>query len=146
MGRSTEDGTLLIHIDRNMPSDIMPSMTFSGLFPNGRRSTEAIMLEMRCFSRTAPIEKPAMKSSTVGSKNCTTSARRGSSASLDAEWGGRNNSGSLCWRGRLWKYLSADLLGGLRRLVRHKLRAQTRRVARRARSRGWWREECAAGD
>ena len=47
------------------------------------------MLEMRCFSRTAPIEKPAMKSSTVGSKNCTTSARRGSSASLDAARGGR---------------------------------------------------------
>lgn len=44
------------------------------------------------------------------------------------------------------KYLSADLLGGLWRFVRHKLRAHTRRVPRQARSRGWWREECAAGD
>ena len=49
---------------------LMPSMTCSGLFPNGFRSTEAIMLEMRCFSRTAPIENPAMNRSTVGSKNC----------------------------------------------------------------------------
>mmetsp|Transcript_13928 Transcript_13928/g.33766 ORF Transcript_13928/g.33766 Transcript_13928/m.33766 type:complete len:216 (-) Transcript_13928:209-856(-) len=48
---------------------MMPSMTCSGLLPNGFRSTEAIMFEMRCFSKTAPIEKPAMKRSTVGSKN-----------------------------------------------------------------------------
>ena len=50
-----EEGTLLIHMERNIPSDMMPRRTYSGLFPKGFRMTPAIRLEMRCFSRTVPM-------------------------------------------------------------------------------------------
>jgi hypothetical protein len=65
----TDDGTLLIHIERKQPSDMIPSSTFSGRLPKGLRRRLAIMLLSLNFSSTAPMEKPAMKSRTVGSKN-----------------------------------------------------------------------------
>ena len=67
--QSTEAGMLEIHMERNMPRSMMPRRTFSGLLPNGRSRTLAIICEMRCFSRTAPMLKPARKRRTVGSKN-----------------------------------------------------------------------------
>ena len=67
--QSTEAGMFEIHMDRNMPRSMMPSRTFSGLFPNGRSSKLAIICEIRCFSSAAPMLNPARNSSTVGSKN-----------------------------------------------------------------------------
>jgi len=59
----------LIHMERKQPRDMMPSSTFSGLLPKGVSSTLAIMLLSFCFSKTEPMEKPAMNSSTCTARS-----------------------------------------------------------------------------
>ena len=59
----------LIHMERKQPRDMMPSSTFSGLLPKGVSSTLAIMLLSLCFSKTEPMEKPAMNSSTCTARS-----------------------------------------------------------------------------